>query len=150
MLVHNEGLINLNELKIQSDRLGNLTELSFDGDEMNLHMPQDVEAEMELRNLAAVPFQIISPANNSPIIGIYQDSMLGCNRFTRPRLSFTAREAMNLIVMFPRINEFKLLEELRKNQGKITNFHLLSQILPPLSLKYPTKLYKDEDKSTLV
>ena len=30
----------------------------FDGDEMNLHMPQDSEAESELRNLAAVPHQI--------------------------------------------------------------------------------------------
>jgi DNA-directed RNA polymerase II subunit RPB1 len=147
VLVHNDGLINPNELKIQSDRLGNLTELSFDGDEMNLHMPQDVEAETELRNLAAVPYQIISPANNSPIIGIYQDSMLGCNRFTRTDINFTARDAMNLIVMFPRINEHKLHEEL-SSKGKISNFHLLSQILPPLSLKYPTKLYKDEDKST--
>jgi DNA-directed RNA polymerase II subunit RPB1 len=147
VLVHNDGLINPNELKIQSDRLGNLTELSFDGDEMNLHMPQDVEAETELRNLAAVPYQIISPANNSPIIGIYQDSMLGCNRFTRANLHFTPREAMNLIVMFPRINEHKLHEELSA-KGKISNFHILSQILPPLSLKYPTKLYKDEDKST--
>lgn len=147
VLVHNDGLINPNELKIQSDRLGNLTELSFDGDEMNLHMPQDVEAETELRNLAAVPYQIISPANNSPIIGIYQDSMLGCNRFTRANLHFTPREAMNLIVMFPRINEHKLHEELSV-KGKISNFHILSQILPPLSLKYPTKLYKDEDKST--
>ena len=114
---------------------------------MNLHMPQDVEAETELRNLAAVPYQIISPANNSPIIGIYQDSMLGCNRFTRANLHFTPREAMNLIVMFPRINEHKLHEELSV-KGKISNFHILSQILPPLSLKYPTKLYKDEDKST--
>jgi DNA-directed RNA polymerase beta' subunit len=147
VLVHNDSLINSNELKIQSDRLGNLTELSFDGDEMNLHMPQDVEAETELRNLAAVPYQIISPANNSPIIGIYQDSMLGCNRFTRANINFNARDAMNLIVMFPRINEHKLHEEL-STKGKISNFHLLSQILPPLSLKYPTKLYKDEDKST--
>ena len=114
---------------------------------MNLHMPQDVEAETELRNLAAVPYQIISPANNSPIIGIYQDSMLGCNRFTRANINFNARDAMNLIVMFPRINEHKLHEEL-STKGKISNFHLLSQILPPLSLKYPTKLYKDEDKST--
>lgn len=110
-------------------------------------MPQDVEAETELRNLAAVPYQIISPANNSPIIGIYQDSMLGCNRFTRANINFNARDAMNLIVMFPRINEHKLHEEL-STKGKISNFHLLSQILPPLSLKYPTKLYKDEDKST--
>jgi len=126
--------------------LGNLTELSFDGDEMNLHMPQDVEAETELRNLAAVPYQIISPANNSPIIGIYQDSMLGCNRFTREGIHFNAREAMNLIVMFPRINEHKLHEELLQ-KGSISNFHLLSQILPPLSLKYPTKLFKEKDEN---
>ena len=37
----------------------------FDGDEMNLHMPQDVMSETELLNLAAVPYQIISPANTS-------------------------------------------------------------------------------------
>lgn len=52
---------------------------------MNLHMCQDVEAESELRNLAAVPYQIISPANNSAIVGIYQDSMLGCHLITRER-----------------------------------------------------------------
>ena len=30
----------------------------FDGDEMNLHMPQDIQSEAELKNLAAVPYQI--------------------------------------------------------------------------------------------
>ena len=43
----------------------------FDGDEMNLHAPQDEESAAELRYLAAVPKQIISPASNSPIIGIF-------------------------------------------------------------------------------
>ena len=37
----------------------------FDGDEMNLHMPQDEESEIELRHLAAVPYQMVSPANNA-------------------------------------------------------------------------------------
>jgi len=149
VLVRCEDLTNLSELKIQSDRLGNLTELSFDGDEMNLHMPQDVEAESELRNLAAVPNQIISPANNSPIIGIFQDSMLGSNRFTRPNIRFEARTAMNLLMGFQRVNENKLDDILQNNDGFISNFHILSQIMPPLSLKYPTKLFKkDEDKET--
>jgi len=40
------------------------------GDEMNLHMPQDIESESELLNLAAVTWQVISPANNKTIIGI--------------------------------------------------------------------------------
>ena len=32
----------------------------FDGDEMNMHMPQDIESVSELLNLAAVPWQIIA------------------------------------------------------------------------------------------
>ena len=110
----------------------------FDGDEMNLHMPQDVESESELKNLAAVPYQIISPANNASIIGIYQDSMLGSYRFTRENIKFTKKEAMNLLMMFPRVNT----EAIR--QGKVTNFDLLSQILPPLSLKVKNKQF-DQD-----
>ena len=109
---------------------------------MNLHMPQDIEAESELRNLAAVPYQIISPANNSPIIGIYQDSLLGANRFTREGISFTPRQAMNLLMMFERVNEYALLDK----GDTITNFDILSQIMPPLSLKYKTKLFKDDEK----
>ena len=54
----------------------------FDGDEMNLHMPQDEESEVELETtLAAVPYQIISPANNQSIVGIFQDSLLRCFSF---------------------------------------------------------------------
>ena len=113
----------------------------FDGDEMNLHMPQDVESESELKNLAAVPFQLISPANNKPIIGIYQDSMLGCYRFTRENINFTPREAMNLLMMFQRVNE----EELLSKGEQISSFDLLSQIMNPLSLSYKTKAYKEDE-----
>ena len=61
----------------------------FDGDEMNLHMPQDDESAAELRNLAAVPYQIISPANNKSIVGVFQDSLLGAYQLTRPDVKFT-------------------------------------------------------------
>ena len=60
----------------------------FDGDEMNMHMPQDDESSAELRNLAAVPRQIISPANNATIVGIFQDSLLGTYRITRDNINF--------------------------------------------------------------
>ena len=76
VLVNDEGLATPSLLKIQSGPLGNLRDQPFDGDEMNLHMCQDPESESELINLAAVPYQIISPSNNAPIIGIYQDSMV--------------------------------------------------------------------------
>ena len=145
VLVNNEGLAILSLLKIQSGLLGNLKESPFDGDEMNLHMAQDVESESELKNLAAVPYQLISPANNKSIIGIYQDSMLGCFRFTRNNVTFQPREAMNLLMMFPRVNE----EELLSKGNVISSFDILSQILPPMSMKYKTKMFKDsEDAKT--
>lgn len=108
---------------------------------MNLHMPQDPESEAELRNLAAVPYQIVSPGNNSTIIGIFQDSMLGSYQFTRENVNFTPREAMNLLMMFDGVNEHELL----KKGQKITSFDIMSQIMPPLSLKYKTKQFKDTD-----
>jgi DNA-directed RNA polymerase II subunit RPB1 len=115
----------------------------FDGDEMNLHMPQDPEAEAELRYLAAVPYQIISPANHKSIIGVYQDSMLGAFQFTRENVRFNARETMNLLMMFNGVNESHLLETLEKN-GSMTCFEILTQILPPLSLKYKTNSFNDK------
>ena len=108
-------------------------------------MPQSILAETELKNLAAIPYQMISPAGNAPIIGIFQDSLLGSYRFTRPNIHFTLREAMNLLMMYPNVN----VEKLRKNGDKISNFDVLSQILPPLTMKYKTKLFEeDEDHTT--
>jgi DNA-directed RNA polymerase II subunit RPB1 len=119
----------------------------FDGDEMNMHMPQNVMAETELKHLAAIPYQIISPASNSPIIGIFQDSLLGSYRMTRPNISFTPREAMNLLMMFPEVNVDELKAAIKNN--KISNFDVLSQIMSKVSLKFKTKLYdEDEDPET--
>jgi DNA-directed RNA polymerase II subunit RPB1 len=113
----------------------------FDGDEMNMHMPQNILAETELRHLAAIPYQMISPSANAPIIGIYQDSLLGSYRFTRPGITFTARDAMNLLMMYTKVD----VKALREKGDKITSFDVLSQILAPLTLKYKTKLYDDDE-----
>lgn len=112
---------------------------------MNLHNPQEEESKSELINLAAVIWQIISPANNMCIIGIYQDSMLGCYRFTREQIDFTQKDAMNLLMMFNRINPTGL----NKNANeRVSNFEILSQILPPLSLKVKNKQYDSEKEKS--
>ena len=118
----------------------------FDGDEMNLHMPQDIESETELKNLAAVPYQIISPANNNSIVGIYQDSLLGSYRLTRENIEFTQRAAMNLLMAFDRPDTNLLFKNSKK---PITSFELLGQIMPPITMKYNIKpLTDDENKAT--
>ena len=54
----------------------------FDGDEMNMHVPQSLQTVSELKHLAMVSSQIISPQVNTPVIGLVQDALLGSNRIT--------------------------------------------------------------------
>ena len=128
---------------------------SFDGDEMNLHMPQDPESEAELRNLAAVTWQLISPANNKTIVGIFQDSLLGAYRFTRENIKFTPREAMNLLMYYDKVDVSKLpssnIASSEKNlkTANISNFNILSQIMPPMTVKHKTGRFAEgEDYKT--
>jgi len=117
----------------------------FDGDEMNLHGPQDEESRSELLNLAAVPHQIISPANNSSIVGIFQDSLLGCYRLTRKDIKFDPRTAMNLLMLYDKLDPLLF----GNNKEEYTNFDLLGQILPPMSCKFNNSAFDSvEDKHT--
>ena len=116
----------------------------FDGDEMNMHMPQDDESRAELLNLAAVPRQIISPANNSSIVGIFQDSLLGCYRFTRAGIQFTPEQAMNLMMKIKDVD----LSIFSKKQH-LDNFTLLSQILPPLYARFKNNSYDGDEDDTM-
>lgn len=55
----------------------------FDGDEMNLHIPQTEEAQVEAENLMLVPKNIRSPRFSMPIIGAVRDHITGLYLFTR-------------------------------------------------------------------
>ena len=107
---------------------------------MNAHIPQNITTEIELRQLAATPFQIINPGSNKPLIAIFQDSLLGSFRFTRKDINFTPREAMNMLMSYPHVD----VNELRRLGDTVSNFDILSQITPPITLKYKTGLF-DED-----
>ena len=63
----------------------------FDGDEMNLHVPQDVASRVELEQLMSVTRNFISPQNNRPCMGIVQDSLLGSYLLTQ-RSTFLPRD----------------------------------------------------------
>jgi DNA-directed RNA polymerase beta' subunit len=65
---------------------------------MNMHVPQSVEAATELREIAAVPKQMITPRLSKPLITVVQDTLVGVNRLTRPTEFFSRREYMNLLI----------------------------------------------------
>jgi DNA-directed RNA polymerase beta' subunit len=55
----------------------------FDGDEMNIHVPQTMEARIELRNLSATQHHLMTPQSSKPNIQIVQDSLLAIYRMTQ-------------------------------------------------------------------
>ena len=117
----------------------------FDGDEMNLHMPQDPESEAELRNLAAVTWQLVSPADNKTIVGIFQDSLLGSYMMTRKDINFDIRTAMNLLMKYDKVDLSKLIK--KNKNDKISSFELLSQIIPPLTIVRKTSRFAEEENA---
>ena len=57
----------------------------FDGDQMAVHIPLSIEAQMEARLLMMSTNNIFSPANGQPILTPTQDIVLGCSYLTRER-----------------------------------------------------------------
>lgn len=58
----------------------------FDGDQMAVHIPLSLEAQMECRTLMMSTNNILSPANGEPIIVPSQDIVLGLYYGTRERI----------------------------------------------------------------
>ena len=59
----------------------------FDGDQMAVHVPLTIEAQMESRALMMSTNNILSPANGEPIIVPSQDVVLGLYYMTRSRVN---------------------------------------------------------------
>ncbi|NCC29797.1 MAG: DNA-directed RNA polymerase subunit beta', partial [Gammaproteobacteria bacterium] len=59
----------------------------FDGDQMAVHVPLSLEAQLEARALMMASNNILSPANGEPIIVPSQDVVLGLYYMTRERVN---------------------------------------------------------------
>ena len=112
----------------------------FDGDEMNMHVPQSYQTAIELEIKAAVPKHIMSPSNMSPIIKPSQDNLLGLFKMTDNDVKFTHQELMNMLIGVEKFTG-KLPEPSIKEGQYIrwTGKQIFSMILPQISL------YKEYD-----
>jgi DNA-directed RNA polymerase II subunit RPB1 len=99
----------------------------FDGDEMNMHVPQSIASATELRYIASVLRNIVSPRTNSPIIQLFQDTMTGAYRISQPNVEVPEPIAMNILA---RIR----LPFTRKNR-KWTGSELISAAFPTMNYK---------------
>ncbi|MCD1294001.1 DNA-directed RNA polymerase subunit A' [Methanocella sp. CWC-04] len=112
----------------------------FDGDEMNLHVPQTMEALAEARILMLVQENILSPRFGGPIIGGLHDHVSGIFLLTKGYRRFNEYEAMDIL----RKTGVKDLPEpaiVEDGQQYWTGKQMFSQILPKnLNMNYKAKI----------
>ncbi len=115
----------------------------FDGDEMNLHLPQNEEARAEAKSLLLLRNQIITPRYGESIIGNAEDTLLGLYYLTK-NLKLDKKTASQLIF------SVGLSEDLPKpagknKEGEYWDGKQIFSMLLPKDLNYTRtgKIYKD-------
>jgi DNA-directed RNA polymerase II subunit RPB1 len=97
----------------------------FDGDEMNIFVPQTLQTQIELEEIACVERQIITPTTSTPIIGIVQDGLLGAYVLTDKKVNVDWRNTMNIIA-YSELDDYSMFA---KNNG-YTGHEIFSVIIP--------------------
>jgi len=99
----------------------------FDGDEMNLHVPQTIEARIEAEELMLVEKNIISPRYGKPVIALKHDHISGCYLLTKEKM-LNEKEVLRLLLasLGPEVLEKIKKEDIKAMSGK----ELFSFFLP--------------------
>ncbi len=114
----------------------------FDGDEMNIHVPQTEEARSEAEFLLEVTNHIISPRHGNPIIAPTEDYITGIYILTKKDTKFTIGEVMDILSLCEMdIDRNKLPKKKEKGEEYVTGKDIFSLLLPEdINLNVKTKL----------
>jgi DNA-directed RNA polymerase beta' subunit len=113
----------------------------FDGDEMNMHVPQSITTASEIYELSAVYNHVISVRECKPIISVVQDIALGIYRLTKNNVFLTQKQFFNLIAPNMQFTGYLTKPKDNKWSGK----QLISTIIPKnINLRTGNKSYTGE------
>ncbi|MCY3413271.1 MAG: DNA-directed RNA polymerase subunit A' [Candidatus Heimdallarchaeota archaeon] len=107
----------------------------FDGDEMNLHVPQSEEARAEARILMLVQEQISTPRYGGPIIGAIQDFITGAYLFTKSDTK-VYRDVASELVTAAGVDNLPEPDFVDKNGEEMWSGKLLFSTLLPKKFNY--------------
>ncbi len=97
----------------------------FDGDEMNIHSAQSIQARNELRRIANVSLQIIGAKDSNPIIGCVQDALSGAYLLTQQDVRVKGHDVANFLCNTSSETKFEI------DMNKIyTGHEIFSYIIP--------------------
>ncbi|KAI9047551.1 hypothetical protein LZ554_008267 [Drepanopeziza brunnea f. sp. 'monogermtubi'] len=116
----------------------------FDGDEMNLHVPQTEETRAEIMNLCMVPLNIVSPQRNGPLMGIVQDTLAGVYKMCRRDCFVTKEHLMNILLWVPEWDGVIPQPAILKPRPRWTGKQVVSMIIPKIvNLNMPNDARED-------
>ena len=129
----------------------------YDGDEMNLHLPQSIQTENELKMLSNVILQIISPRQSKPIVSVVQDVTLGLYRLTKDETIVSEKQLFNLLMTNTKfLGKVPDAELNLEGNNKWTGKQILSEIIPNnVNLvngnnQYDSDINKNDKKNLIV
>ncbi|KAK4136582.1 beta and beta-prime subunits of DNA dependent RNA-polymerase [Trichocladium antarcticum] len=104
----------------------------FDGDEMNLHVPQTEETRAEVKELCMVPLNIVSPQRNGPLMGIVQDTLAGAYKLCRRDVFVTKEQIMDIMMWVPDWDGIIPVPAILKPRPRWTGKQVVSMIIPKI------------------
>ncbi|KAL6045208.1 DNA-directed RNA polymerase II subunit RPB1 [Balamuthia mandrillaris] len=102
----------------------------FDGDEMNMHVPQSFGARAEVMELMMVPKQIVTPQSNRPVIGLVQDTLLGSHLITSRDTFIEKDVVMNILMWLDNFDGRIPVPAILKPKQLWTGKQIFSMIIP--------------------
>lgn len=102
----------------------------FDGDEMNLHVPQSLETRAEIENILLTPRQIITPQSNKPVMGIVQDGLTGVTKMTKRDVFLDKEQMMNTLMYITNWNGVMPKPCIIKPKALWSGKQIISLIIP--------------------
>jgi len=97
----------------------------FDGDEMNLHVPQTEEARAEAEMLMQVQSHMITPKNGLNVVGCIQDAVTGNYLLTRDA-ELNKDDAINILISVG-VDDYSRFKEF---EDKVSGKEVFSAVLP--------------------
>lgn len=126
----------------------------FDGDEMNVHVPQSIAAETELRGKASVAYNIMNPASNAPITGAVQDTMLGLSQLSVKNRTLDPLQAMRMLAKTDKTKYssfYKTCVDKQHPRKRVRANDVITCILPRVTMLKDTNFEKSKpDKKKLL
>lgn len=101
----------------------------FDGDTCNLIVAQNIQAREECSSIMKVSRWFVSAASQAPMIGAFQDGVIGLVELTKAGIQFDKWHAMQLFSDVRNIPNPMVFKKLQW-----TNRELVSMVLPPINM----------------